>query len=79
VIFQTRIRRNVKLAESPGFGQTILQYDPASHGAADYRSLALEVLALPTARVEPARPQAPVAKLAAKARIVSPKSGSAVA
>jgi chromosome partitioning protein len=43
VIFQTRIRRNVKLAESPGFGQTILQYDTASHGAADYRALAGEV------------------------------------
>jgi chromosome partitioning protein len=46
VIFQTRIRRNVKLAESPGFGKTILQYDTASHGAADYRALAQEVIAL---------------------------------
>jgi chromosome partitioning protein len=46
VIFQTRIRRNVKLAESPGFGQTILQYGPTSHGAADYRSLAREVAEL---------------------------------
>jgi chromosome partitioning protein len=43
-IFKTRIRRNIKLAESPSFGQTILQYDSASHGAADYRSLAREVL-----------------------------------
>ena len=43
-IFKTRIRRNIKLAESPSFGQTILQYDSASHGAADYRALAREVL-----------------------------------
>ena len=42
-IYQSRIRRNIKLAESPSFGQTILQYDPASHGAADYRALAREV------------------------------------
>jgi chromosome partitioning protein len=52
VIFQTRIRRNVKLAESPGFGQTILQYDAASHGAADYRSLAREVAELRPAAIE---------------------------
>jgi chromosome partitioning protein len=43
-IFTSRIRRNIKLAESPSFGQTILQYDSASNGAADYRSLAREVL-----------------------------------
>jgi chromosome partitioning protein len=43
-IFTTRIRRNIKLAECPSFGQSILQYDPASHGASDYRALAAEVL-----------------------------------
>lgn len=44
--FQTRIRRNVRLAEAPSFGQSIFQYAPNSHGAEDYRSLAEEVLAL---------------------------------
>jgi chromosome partitioning protein len=43
-IFASKIRRNIKLAECPSFGQTIMQYDPASHGAADYRALAREVL-----------------------------------
>lgn len=43
-IYNTRIRRNIKLAESPSFGQTILQYDPTSNGAADYRALALEII-----------------------------------
>jgi chromosome partitioning protein len=43
-IFKSRIRRNIKLAESPSFGQTILQYDSASHGAADYRALAQELI-----------------------------------
>jgi chromosome partitioning protein len=43
-IFQTRIRRNIKLAESPSFGQSILGYAPTSAGAADYNALAQEVL-----------------------------------
>jgi len=42
--FQTRIRRNVRLAEAPSFGQSILQYDPSSNGAQDYRQLAREIL-----------------------------------
>jgi chromosome partitioning protein len=56
-IFNTRIRRNIKLAESPSFGQTILQYDPASHGATDYRNLAAEILAMdkPAVTVEVSR------------------------
>jgi len=44
-VYETRIRRNIKLAEAPGFGQTILEYDATSHGAADYRLLADEFLA----------------------------------
>jgi chromosome partitioning protein len=42
-VFTTKIRRNIKLAESPSFGLTILAYEPSSNGAADYRSLAKEV------------------------------------
>jgi len=48
VIFETRIRRNIKLAESPSFAQTILRYGPRSPGATDYRALAREVLAMET-------------------------------
>jgi chromosome partitioning protein len=44
--FQTRIRRNVRLAEAPSFGQSIFQYSPESHGAEDYRRLAEEMAAL---------------------------------
>jgi chromosome partitioning protein len=43
-IFNTRIRRNIKLAESPSFGQSIFDYAPGSHGALDYTALAREVL-----------------------------------
>lgn len=41
-----RIRRNIRLAEAPSFGQSILEYAPDSHGADDYRQLAHEVHAL---------------------------------
>ena len=44
-IFQTRIRRNIRLAEAPSFGKTIFQYAPRSNGAADYARLGEEVLA----------------------------------
>ena len=43
-IFDTRIRRNIKLAEAPSFGQPIQQYAPASAGADDYYQLAREIL-----------------------------------
>jgi chromosome partitioning protein len=44
-LFETRIRRNIRLAESPSFGQSIFQYAPGSPGADDYRALGGEVLA----------------------------------
>ena len=41
--FRSRIRRNIRLAECPSFGQSIFQYAPTSRGAEDYASLAAEV------------------------------------
>lgn len=43
-VLQPPIRRNIKLAEAPSFGQTIFQYEPGCHGANDYRQLADDVL-----------------------------------
>jgi chromosome partitioning protein len=42
-LFETRIRRNIRLAEAPSFGQAIFDYSAASHGAEDYAALAAEV------------------------------------
>jgi chromosome partitioning protein len=42
-VFETRIRRNIRLAEAPSFGQSIFDYAPESHGAADYQALAAEI------------------------------------
>lgn len=47
-IFETRIRKNIRLAEAPSFGQSILEYAPTSNGALDYRALADEVLNMQT-------------------------------
>ncbi len=43
-VFRTRIRRNIRLAEAPSFGQSIFDYAPDSNGAEDYAALAEEVL-----------------------------------
>lgn len=43
-VFQARIRRNIRLAEAPSFGQSIFQYAPKSHGAEDYQRLAEELM-----------------------------------
>jgi len=42
-VFSTRIRRNIRLAEAPSFGQSIFDYAPESNGAEDYAALAQEV------------------------------------
>jgi len=47
--FQTKIRRNIRLAEAPSFGQSIFDYAPNSHGAEDYLALAREVLEIASA------------------------------
>jgi chromosome partitioning protein len=46
-LLKTVIRPNVKLAEAPSYGQTVLSYAADSNGAEDYRRLAREFLGLP--------------------------------
>lgn len=43
VMYGTAIRRNIKLAESASFGQTVFDYAPRSNGAADYARLTVEI------------------------------------
>jgi chromosome partitioning protein len=43
-VFSTIIPRNVRLAEAPSFGRTILEYDLRSRGAQAYLELAAELL-----------------------------------
>jgi cellulose biosynthesis protein BcsQ len=44
-VFETRIRRSVKLREAPALGKTIFHHAPESAGARDYMGLANEVMA----------------------------------
>lgn len=46
------IRRNIKLAEAPSFGQSIFEYAPQAAGARDYAALAKHFVAL----IDPAAP-----------------------
>ncbi len=57
IFFKTRIRRNIKLAESPSHGQSIFDYDKRSAGAADYIALAQEVLGVNGQFAEAESPQ----------------------
>ncbi len=43
-IFDSQIRLNVKLAEAPSFGTSVLDYDASSNGAKDYTALAAEYI-----------------------------------
>ena len=43
-VFQTVVPRTVRLSEAPSYGETILNYAPATAGAAAYQALAEEVL-----------------------------------
>jgi chromosome partitioning protein len=43
-VFATVVPRNVRLAEAPSHGKTILEYDISSRGAASYLKLAEEVI-----------------------------------
>ena len=52
-IFDSRIRRNIKLAEAPSFGQSIFDYASKSPGAIDYAALVTEVIAGEVAAASP--------------------------
>lgn len=43
-IFRSVIPRNIKLAEAPSYGKSILEYNPHSRGAKAYEKLAREII-----------------------------------
>jgi len=44
MVFDTIIQRNVRLSEAPSYGESIINYDAGSKGAANYLSLAQEII-----------------------------------
>ncbi len=55
-VFQTKIRRNIRLAEAPSFGQSIFEYANDSNGASDYHNLAAEVDTAVLPKLQPGEP-----------------------
>ncbi|WP_158879695.1 ParA family protein [Amycolatopsis anabasis] len=53
VVLKTVIPRSVKVSEAPGYGQTVLAYDPGSRGAMSYMDAAREVAERGTKRGTP--------------------------
>ena len=45
LVFNTVIARNVRLSEAPSHGVSVLDYDPNSKGAQNYKALAKELIA----------------------------------
>ncbi len=43
-VYESVIPRSVRVAEAPGFGQPITQYDPRSSATSAYRALATEIM-----------------------------------
>jgi len=52
-IFESRIRRNIKLAEAPSYGQSVFDYAPKCNGSEDYGNMVDEVLAMQQPAQEP--------------------------
>lgn len=46
IVFQTKIRKNVAIAEAPLYAQSVLSYAPSSKGTQDYTSLTEEIKAM---------------------------------
>ncbi len=46
-VLRTAVPRSVRISEAPGYGQTVLTYDPGSAGALSYLEVAVELTAQP--------------------------------
>jgi chromosome partitioning protein len=76
-LYDTVIRRNIKLAESCSFGQTVFDYAPTSNGAADYAALAKEVLEIsPAGADQPAQAEEDDTSQVARAADLVPSGGN---
>lgn len=61
-LFKSIIPRSIRLAEAPGFGQNIFQYDAKSKGAEAYLTLARELLSRRGQGEPPAQAEPPAAE-----------------
>ncbi len=78
-VYKPPIRRNIKLAESPSFGQTIFEYAPTCQGAKDYKKLGQALLDDVVVASEPASPPAKPAAPVPAPEGATPAPGASVA
>jgi chromosome partitioning protein len=65
LVLDAMIPRSVRVSEAPGFGQTVMTYDPGSRGAAGYLQAARQL----AQRAGPRRPAAHTASDAGEAQV----------
>ncbi len=66
-LYETPIRRNIKLAECCSYGQSVFDYAPKSNGAVDYARLAAEIFELNVSDILPSiEPQVPFSESGAE-------------
>ncbi|HYE01967.1 MAG TPA: ParA family protein [Phycisphaerales bacterium] len=69
-VYRPAVRRNIKLAECPSFGQTVFEYAPGCPGAQDYAELGRAVVGewdrLAARRLVPREARAPAADIESK-------------
>jgi len=53
IVLPTTIPRSVRISEAPGYGQSVMTYDPASRGAAAYADAAFELAVRASADGQP--------------------------
>lgn len=53
VVLKTAIPRSVKVSEAPGYGMTVIEYDPGSRGAMSYLDAGRELATRPAQRFNP--------------------------
>ncbi|MCC6428392.1 MAG: ParA family protein [Phycisphaerales bacterium] len=75
-VYRPAIRRNIKLAECPSFGQTIFDYAPDAPGAADYAALAKVLLTDWDAMLARLGEQAPAGAFAPAAVVIPTAAGA---
>ncbi|HOB73716.1 MAG TPA: AAA family ATPase [Phycisphaerae bacterium] len=73
-LFETMIRRNIKLAEAPSYGKSIFDYAADSNGAKDYEQLARQVQGLtdPPGDAQASVPDAPPVPEPAQTPVAEP-------
>ena len=82
LVLSAVIPRNVRVSEAPGYGQSVMTYDPGSRGAMSYMEAAREIAAArrgdrrSRARPPPPFPAAPPVAALASASRLDPAPGS---